>query len=100
MTFRSVLGALVVVVSAVGSLSAAELSDAKLGSMGLGRMQRMSEREGAEVRGQGIAIVFGRVTAGGSTQSYFNIGSPVAANGKIVFGGGGFSAGGAIAFAK
>jgi hypothetical protein len=59
------------------SIEAGEISPGSLSKMGLAGVQKMSDREGKQVRGTGsFAVISGFAFALGSTpQGYFNIGN-------------------------
>jgi hypothetical protein len=115
---RILCAAVVLLAGMAASVSAAELSKSTLSSMGLGRMQLISDNDGLAIRGKGAtAIVFGDsvARAGGSHSSngYLAISShnhssafAVGASAAIAAGSVhnhlsvGFSAGASVSFAK
>jgi hypothetical protein len=105
------VGAAVVLLSSMASFAwagdeAQPVSPATLEAMGFGRMQALSETDGARVRGKfTFAFVRGSSTAGGMTRSYFDFGANHASGFRGVVapsGGGsfGFAFGGASAWAN
>lgn len=93
------VGAAVVLLSSMASFASAgdkaqPVSSSTLEAMGLGRMQAISETDGAQVRGKfTFAFVRGVSHAGGMTKPYFDAGANHASGFKAVFAptGGGFN---------